>query len=194
MGDKLNEYKQRQKEWRNISTAQLSYANNILLTLSTGLLVFAIGNRKEKIQFGFSTSIDWADTLFTVSIIFMCASILYGTAVLFCRLYDFRISRHMALTRQRFYKNKKNNENGLLPDNFQKDLNYAKKITVFWETLLCKIDFIQDVKPNCINKKFIALGEKIAVLGNASWIWTKYQVLFFLLSGLLYLVSQLFYF
>lgn len=195
MDNKLNEYKQRQRDWRNISIAQLSNANNILLTLSTGLLVFAIGNRKEKIQFGFSTSINWADTLFMVSIIFMCASILYGTAVLFCRLYDFRISRHMALTRQRFYTERKGN--GLLSDNFQEDPNCAKRITVFWETLFCKIGFIQEAKSNnynYINEKFSALGKRTAVLGNASWIWIKYQVLFFLLSALLYLTTQLFYF
>ena len=44
--EKLNEYKQRHKEWRDISVTQLSNTNNILLTLSSGLLAFYLVNSK----------------------------------------------------------------------------------------------------------------------------------------------------
>ncbi len=39
MEDKINEYKERHKNWRDISIIQSSNANNILLTLSAGLSV-----------------------------------------------------------------------------------------------------------------------------------------------------------
>lgn len=195
--DKLNEYKQRQKEWRDISVTQLSNVNNILITLSTGLLVFGIENREKNIQFVLCSCIDWNDTLFVISVILMCISIGYGIAVLFSRLYDFRISRHLALTRQRFYKEqRKEDKDRLLPDNNLGKFNYCDRIITFLQILMCKIDFINkdDIKTKPITEtksRFKSLRKKSKILGEATWLWTKYQVFFFLLSAIIYLITQL---
>src|SRR5690606_16054713 len=182
--DKLNEYKQRYKEWRDISVTQLSNVNNILITLSTGFLIFAVENKKSDFSF---SCITLNNVLFGTSIVFMCFSVGYGIVVLFSRLYDFRISRHLALCRQRFYNTHKH----ALPDNYLGKSDYTDRIKVFWGTILRKIDFInqEEIKTGrnqSIKDRFNKLREKADVLGKATWIWTKYQVLFFLMSAALY--------
>lgn len=205
--DKLNEYKQRHKEWRDISVTQLSNANNILITLSTGLLALGLKSGKEN-EFSCSEKI---------SFILLAISICYGIAVLFSRLYDFRISRHLALTRQRFYNEyikEKGEENkgegskgdesekykkGLLPDNHLGNVTYCNRIMTFLPTLLCSIGFINkdEITTNSYKdtkNKFQALRKKSDILGSATWIWTKYQVFFFLSGAILYFITQLFNF
>lgn len=210
--NKLNEYKQRHKEWRDISVTQLSNVNNILITLSTGLL--ALGLKSEK-----GNDISCPEK---ISFILLAISICYGIAVLFSRLYDFRISRHITLTRQRFYKEQrkedkedkdrllspwlrgnyevidknKEDKDRLLPDNNLGKFNYCDRIITFLQILMCKIDFINkddiETKPITeIKSRFNSLRKKSKILGEATWIWTKYQVFFFLSSAIIYLTIQL---
>lgn len=186
--NKLNEYKQRHKEWRDISVTQLSNVNNILITLSTGLL--ALGLKPNE-----NTGISYSEKIF---FIFLTISICYGIAVLFSRLYDFRISRHIALSRQRFYEKhiNKDYKERILPDNDLGEFNCCDRITTFLQILLCKIDFINkdEVKTKPIREiknRFNELRKKAKILGQATWIWTKYQVLFFLSSAIIYLMNQI---
>jgi len=185
--EKLNEYKQRHKEWRDISVTQLSNANNILITLSTGLL--ALGLTPKTLP---NSNFSCAEK---ISFILLSISICYGLAILFVRLYDFRISRHLALCRQRFY-NKYNDKKGLLPDSYLGNVNCCDRINTFLQILFCKIDFINkddiETQPfKDIKKRFNALRREADILGRTTWIWTKYQVFFFLLSALIYFINQI---
>lgn len=189
--EKLNEYKQRHKEWRNISVTQLSNANNILITLSTGLL--ALGLTPRTAPYNSFSCIE------KISFILLFISVCYGLAVLFTRLYDFRISRHLILTRQRFYKKhieNKEYKKGLLPDNYLGDVCCCDRIRIFSQILFCKIDFINkddiETQPfKDIKNRFNALRREADILGSATWIWTKFQVLFFLISALIYFINQI---
>ena len=125
MSDKLQEYKNRQREWRDISVTQLSNTNNILLTLASGLFIFGIEKSELCIIYiDFSFGIDWLVATFWSSIFLLGLSILYGVGVLLCRLYDFRISRHIALTRQRFLSITK------------KNCHMTKNLAILWQTVL----------------------------------------------------------
>ena len=108
MLDKLKEYNQRQKEWRDISTTQLSIANNILITISSGYLALIFDkNELRRIHIDLDIDFDWALIFYLSSILLTLVAILLGVLVLFTRLHDFRISRNIALTRQRVYKKHK---------------------------------------------------------------------------------------
>lgn len=59
MNDKLAEYTQRHKEWRDISTTQLSTANNILITISSGYLILIFDKAELiKLHFDINSNID----------------------------------------------------------------------------------------------------------------------------------------
>lgn len=143
MTDKLQELKQRQKEWRDITVTQLSNTNNILITLASGLFVFCIGNAKTPtFHIEFSQSIDWLAATYWASIFLLGLSIAFGICVLLTRLYDFRISRHIALTRQRFYrayeKNTNNNKKELPYDDLG-DFSCIDRVSVLVQILFCKL-------------------------------------------------------
>jgi len=192
--DKLQEFKNRQKEWRDISVTQLSNTNNILLTLSSGLLAFCIEKEKAfKFRIDLCKEIDWLATTYWVFIFLLGLSITYGIGVLLSRLYDFKISRHIALTRQRFYEK---HELGLSYEDLE-DSSCNDRMCVLIQILFCKLPFITRkeieniVDQEKVKDKFKRLRTMANILGKASWRWTKIQVSLFLISGLIYLIHRL---
>lgn len=194
MTDKLKEYKDRHKDWRDISISQLSTANNILLTLSSGLLVFCIDkNKVGRIHIDISQTINWQLTTYWFSVILLGLSILYGIGVLLSRLYDFRISRHIALTRQRFYKASDGKE---LPYDDFGSFKTDDRIKALFRIVFCKLPFINStgikglMENDKLKNDFQYLRKTADILGSTTWKWTKIQVGLFLVSGVVYLIHQ----
>lgn len=193
MNEKLTEYSQRHKEWRDISTTQLSAANNILITISSGYLILIFEKaRLSKLHFDISSNIDWSIFIYFVSILLTLFAIFLGVLVMINRLYDFRISRHLALTRKRIYK--KYSEK--LPES---SLGAISKWNIVIEQLniiFKKIDFIsldeiESFKENKVafESKFNRLRRQSKVIGSIPHKWTKFQILLLLFSLTLYLIS-----
>ena len=111
-------------------------------------------------------------------------------------MYDARISRHIVLTRQRFYKEYKNEGNGKneLPRNDFPDFNFCDRIETLWKVMFCKLPFIKSeriLKKEAITDDFQKLRRISKILGTATWKWTKIQFVLFLLSGFVYLIFSL---
>lgn len=181
------EYSQRQKDWRDISSNQLSLANNILLTIASGYLVL-IFDKKElsKVEINFNSNIDWQILFYFSSVLLTVIAIILGILILINRLYDFRISRHIVLTRKRVYK--KHGEK--LPESSLGSISIKDIICEEWSILFKKIDFItiDDVKDfkdkkDLFNKRFNRLRRQSLVIGSTPHKWTKFQI-FLLLSSL----------
>lgn len=192
--DKLNDYTQRHREWRDISVTQLSNTNNILLTLSSGLLFFCFEKSKiTNIHLNSKESFDWTVITYVIAIIFISISMMYGIAVLFSRLYDFKISRHLALTRQRFYKK----HTKTLSDQELGDFNFRDRIEALRKILFSEPSFITSDEIRKLEneddtrERFDNLRRISKILGTATWKWTKFQVLLFLLSFLAYFINRL---
>ncbi|MDR1347401.1 MAG: hypothetical protein LBJ63_03085 [Prevotellaceae bacterium] len=176
---KLKEYQQRHGEWRDIAVNQLSAVNNILITLATGLLVFYTSKDNTDRT---NTESDWH----IIAYISLLISILYGIGVLFSRLYDARLSRHLALCRKRCCKKK----DQLLPDNDADDSCWISRLCNFFKVVFCKIPKISmsdiEKKDNCIiRKKFEEIQKQSTMLGVTTWIWLKCQVGFFLIASII---------
>lgn len=193
MNDKLAEYTQRHKEWRDISTTQLSAANNILVTISSGYLILIFEKaRLSEFHIDINSNIDWGISIYFVSVLLTIFAIFLGVLVMINRLYDFRISRHIALTRKRIYK--KYSEK--LPES---SLGIISKWNILNEQLniiFKKIDFIsldeiESFKANKVafENKFNRLRRQSKVIGSIPHKWTKFQILLLLLSLTLYLIS-----
>lgn len=189
MENNMEELKQNHKDWRDISVAQISNANNILITLATGLLAFCFNESKvSNIYIDTRQEINIVKLFFVISIVLIALSLIYGVAVLFTRLYDFRISRHIALSIQRFGKFSR--------DDDVCEVSSLERIMVLFKIIFLKIDFItfdeaKKLDEDHSKKKLHNLRRLVKVLGNSSWRWTKMQASFFLLSGLCYLIFKI---
>jgi len=191
MTEKNQDYKERYKEWREISVTQLSTTNNILLTISAGLLAFCFDKEIfKKITIDTTQSICWTHFFYAASIISLAISMTFGIGVLFTRLYDFRISRHLALTRKRLYSKKQ----ALLPDNDLGDINWCDRINGIFQILFIKLPFITKTEIDSfesgrqLTTNFNKLRRLSNILGSASWRWTKLQAFLFFLSVLFYVL------
>lgn len=192
---KLNEYQKRQSEWRDIGVTQLSNTNYILLTLSAGLLALSFDKQKiSSNKFDYSQNFDWPITLYSLYVVLLSISIGYGITVLFSRLYDLRISRHIILTRIRVYIKLKGFK---LPDDDLDDINFRDRMCVLWQIIFSKLPFIQKKEITCsvsktvLISKFQELRKMSKVLGMATWRWTKIEVILLFLSSLIYFVYRI---
>jgi hypothetical protein len=203
MTDKETNYFERHRYWQDQTINQLSTANNFMLTISIGLLAFCFDKPVfMKIRFCVcSCKIDWSLTLHFFALIFLTLAIMYGMTVLVTRLYDFRITRNIVLTRQRFYTE---NEKRITTENPNAAIlsaseftypSFSKRISAIFKVIFIEIDLLTkseslELKTNeHILNKFNSLRELSFTLGTISWRFPRFQALFFALATLLYMLS-----
>jgi len=111
---KLADYSERHRFWAELAVKQTTFSNNILLTLSIAVLGYFFvkhGVIYEVLDLGFAWPRNWPASLFAFGTLLILFSTLFGLFVSFTRLYDFRLTRHILLTRKRAME-----ECYLLPD------------------------------------------------------------------------------
>lgn len=83
--------------WQAVAVAQLTYAINLLLTFAVATLGFQValltGDK-------FSLAASWQKCLFSLPILFLGASIIFGLAVVVNRLRSFRATMRAARARE----------------------------------------------------------------------------------------------
>jgi hypothetical protein len=179
--------RQSHSAWRDIAITQLSNANNTILGFSTGFIVFCL-DKCDTIRFNlnFASEFEKSKLFFGLCLLSLLFSVFYGISVLVSRLYDFRITRHITLTRIRSIKK-------LDYDEFESS-NMCNRINALFLIIFKEIPFITKDKAEKLelkNKEFNELRKLSFVLGEATWLWIKFQVFYFLL-GCLFFVSYLF--
>ena len=194
MEDELKDYKDRQQFWTEISLTQLSTTNNLLLTISTGFLAFCFDKQSIK-NIILEANSNFSLFFYFASLILIALSITLGIGVLFCRLYDFRISRHLTLTRKRFFEKHSDVINIEKDD---KSINLFHRLLTLFKILFCKFPYIKTEYVNSypedakIFDKVKKLKRHSKVLGSATWLWTKIQVLYFFCAVICYVLYFLF--
>lgn len=184
-------FEQLHSDWRNININQLSFTNNLMLTFSSGFFIYIFSDKKLP-NFNGNTNENFIQPkfLFALSIIFLILSLVYGIAILFTRLYDFRITRNIILARSRTNNQLEYIDFGNFTSN--------QRISALWKILFKKIPFVsrEDVKKGINNLEFLKKFEELVklskILGTSSWLWTKFQILYLSLSFLFYLVFLFF--
>ena len=169
--------RQSHSAWRDIAVTQLSNANNVILGFATGFILFCV-DKCEKNPLNWDFAFSFKQLFLVLCLISLLFSILYGMAVLICRLYDFRLTRHIAFTRLR--------DETLKEDyNEFKNANMCDRFASLKRVLFKKIKFIPatDSRNNKTNKiDFNDLRELCFFLGDASWTWMKFQFFYFVLG------------
>ena len=171
-------------DWRNITINQLSFTNNLILTLSTGFLIYCLDKiTPNKVVNNFH------QLFLIISFISLTISVLYGFSVMFSRLYDFRISRNIAFVRSRSKD---------LPYNVYANIDFKLRIKALCRILFCKLELIDKDNSTKIKndsvlfEKFEDLRKLSKILSISTWIWIKYQALFLVIGFIFYILNVFF--
>ena len=194
----LHRYRERTVRWTEFSLAQLSFYNNLLLTLGVGFLAFAYQDAEkalENARFTF-VGMDCYLTFYVLSLFFVGLSILLGLLVGWSRLYDFRLTRHINLTRQRELKQVgKKLKSGIPPKIRLKEVcNLMWKIAIDngWRI---NMDFDrwknQKEYRTEISNQFQSLRRISVLLGKCTWLGIELQMVTFGLAALFYVSAIL---
>ena len=195
----IEEYRERNIRWTDRTLSQLSFYNNLLLTLSIGFLSFAYKmERIEDINISFKNNIDWSLTLYVISITMTTFSILLGLVISLSRLYDFRLTRQVNQIRQRAWEHSDKKLDEKTPDKF----SWRKRAKVIIQCLLedypkitmeqCKkLKDADDERLKKFNDNFRMLRNMSHNLGIATWSQTKLQTVIFAFAIISFIISEL---
>lgn len=193
--DKLDEYSERNKFWTEKTINQLGYSINLFTTIGIAFLGFLVVNRNKfpHLVMKCSSVFSMTLTLYLIATLLIFSSIGLGFISILCRLFDFRITRHLALTRKRFLSRNKekvlnyDRKEGLI-DSKIIDISNEKYCKIFKKYLRGKTEFINecDFIDSTVIVKFEKLRKESKILGDLTWKTHRYQILSFLTGILLY--------
>ncbi|SHG04955.1 hypothetical protein SAMN05444274_1272 [Mariniphaga anaerophila] len=188
----LEEYIERNRRWTDKAMSQLSFLNNLLLTLGLGFISLAYDKIKDtKIVFDIKT-IDYSLTCYIISLILIGISIFIGLFIAHNRSVNFRITRHINLVRLWAFKysQKKLSISSTDTESFWKRIS--------WQFKYC-IDFPRISIENCKSlketddKNLYETFQKLRIIGHnlgvSTWRRTNWQIFLFTLGLLLYFIA-----
>lgn len=201
MDGKLKEYKERHTRWQNIAIDQLGTTSNIIFSLSVGFLAFAF-DKEFLSTFSLSYGCVFSCKMFfyILSIIFLILSISCAVVLSISKLYDFKITRHINWVRYAYHKDVVK----VQPDTIDiKELpadgfefpKFKERICTFFTILLTDIkllskkEILEIKKDSIIISRFKDLRKLSHNLGVISWRNMKMQLLFLLISLILYSIN-----
>jgi hypothetical protein len=199
MSEKENKYHERYVRWQDKTREQLSFFNNLLLTLSVGFLSFAYKNfLDQKIEFNLSHP-KLSTTLLVFSIVSISISIFVGLLCVINRLYDFRITTHINQIRYWVWKH----SNTELDESSSPEYNKCERRLLTISLFCCgfkriKIEECKEFKNACFEKRgeFSAKFKKLRTLthnlGIGTWNRLNWQIGLFFVGILLFVVAQLY--
>jgi hypothetical protein len=181
---KLDEYTARNNFWTDKAITQLGYSINLFTTVEIALLGYLVTNRNKFPEFEYikGGDINYSLIFYYSSLVIIFISVLFGFISILSRIYDFRLTRHLALTRKRFLKSKKTKD-GLINSkiiDISKD-NYFK---AFRKNLFGNIEFVNETHfdNGTVPSQFEKLRRNSKILGAISWKTHKIQIMFFVIG------------
>lgn len=179
--EKIYEYSARHLFWTDKALTQLGFSINLFITIGITTLGYLIINKE---RFLISTVVYYycinLKFIYFASIFLTFTSIVFGCKAVISRLYDFRITRHIALVRKRALARR----NKYLSDENVK--TYPFDYYLVFLSLFCeKIGFIEDLDymdKKLLLKKFLKLRIQALILGELTYIFHKIQIGLYLIS------------
>jgi hypothetical protein len=199
MSDNLeleSKYHEREMRWNNKTLNELSFLNNLILTLSVGFLAFSYKTELLKNAHFAIKDINWSITLIIFSLFAIVFSILIGLIVSINRLIDFRLTRFINLIRYRMIKHASKKLDESTPEKFGRVKRFFLPLPFILKFPRITIEECKKFKDLSSNEKKMILDKfkllrKITFnLGYSTWRKTLLQILLFAVSILLYLLAQ----
>lgn len=193
----LIEYKDRNIRWTDKAVNQLSYFNNLLLTLSIGFISFSYKSLiTNNYKLNLSDDVDWYQTIMSLSLLLMLFAVYKGLIISLSRLMDFRISRQIVQVRQRMLEHagKKMDESSSL------SMPWFDRSKLIWS--IFRNDYPKITIEDCKNYDTMSKSEKEEIncnfkgmrrishnLGINTWKGTYSMIIFFGISIILYVLA-----
>ena len=187
--DKKQEYQERYRFWSDKRVAQLSFQNNLLLTLSLACFAYFWTERNSVYSDLFidsTASIDWNIVIYFMGMFFIIISLFAGLTLSLTRLYDLRLTSHILLTRKRALKRvDKLKDNELKSNGFL--TTFVSLVILFFNYQKYEITK-NDLKGDYSNllNKFTKARQFSRDLGASTWSLLKCQAISFFLSLILF--------
>lgn len=196
MNEMENKFHERHIRWRDKTRDQLSFFNNLLLTISLGFLSFVFANEhySQKLEI---CSVN-QNLYIIISVVLILFSIFSGLMVVITRLYDFRITSHINQVRDWIFTY----SNGMMLSN-QSSVDYKcfHRIVLVIKVIINnfhRINFDECKKTNSKSDEEIELFfqrfEQLRTishnLGNATWSNLKWQILLFFIGIVCFALSH----
>lgn len=197
-------YDERHRFWSAKSIEQLSFANNLILTLSLAALGFFFNQNSQLCSY---------KKLYITIILICCLSIFLGILSALSRLYDFRFSRKITLIRKIYFDRFctfKEFKFGKLPSHTPIESNVSSGITsLIINVLSCIFEIIRvyiygtksltvpakeinvKVEDDRFREEFKSLLDLSDSISSCTWVLFNSQVLFFCISVILYSTFRL---
>lgn len=194
--ENIEDYKSRHIRWQDYALTQLGYTNNIIITIAIAFFAYSI-DKTYLSKFSFHGEFDLKMFFYVFSILFILLSIIFGALTSLSRLYDFKITRNIALTRQRFCNHCKDNHKSLPGYDFPRPC-FCSLFCSLTRILFCHIELMttNDIKTlletSALTEKYNRLRKLSHILGILTWKLIKLQFLCLILSFVFYFLSFLF--
>lgn len=197
MNELENKYHERYVRWQDNTRKQLSFFNNLLLTLSVGFLSFAYMDISDlNIELRLSNP-NVSTTLLVYSIVSISISVFVGLLCVINRLYDFRITTHINQVRYWVWKH----SNIELDENSSLEYNKCERRLLTISLFCCgfrriKIEECKELKNACFEKRceFSAKFKKLRTLthnlGIGTWNRLNWQILLFIIGIVCFVLSH----
>ncbi len=194
-------YVERYTKWQDKTKEQLSFFNNLLLTVSIGFLSFIFANSQyyKKIEINSENQ----NIYFIISVILILLSILSGLLVVINRLYDFRITSHINQVRYWFEKMQKNSPKIRLDEKTPEKFSCGKRFCLTLKVLFDRFTRIRiedceeyhliysEKEKREFSKKFRTLRNYTHNLGLSTWGQLRCQILLFFIGITTFVVGLL---
>lgn len=178
----LNKYHEREIRWRQDSLRQLSFINNLILSLGVGFIAFVYDKEILKSV----STLEKINECYKYPVILIVLSILLGLLAAVSRLHDFRITRYINRTRYLVYKYSQQRLDGKAPESYGLIKSISLLFWVSYPKINCQ-DFNKDTQiKDKISKDFKELRKITHQLGRNTCLLTRSQIIFFLTGIMLF--------
>ena len=188
---KKQEYQERYRFWSDKRIAQLSFHNNLLLTIGIAVIGYFWSERSNlytKLIFGCDAEIDWVTIYFLVGIVSAVLSVVAGFILSLSRLYDLRITSNIALTRKRAEdKTVSIKEIDTSKSSFIRSVFTLFAVLWNYQNYEITKKEIEDTK--IFHCKFKELRQKASDLGVSTWGLVKWQTISMLAAFLFFTLT-----
>jgi hypothetical protein len=188
---KKQEYQERYRFWSDKRITQLSFHNNLLLTIGIGVIGYFWSERNSiytKLVFDCEAKIDCIIIFFLVGIASALVSVVTGFILSLSRLYDLRITSNIALTRKRAKdKSISIKEEDTSESSFLKSVRVL--VAVLWNYQNYEIKKREIENHEIFHRKFNELRQKASDLGVSTWGLVKWQTLSMLVAFLFFTLT-----
>ncbi len=189
---KLKELKENHIFWEDKALTQLGFTTNLFTTIGIAILGYFVSIRKDlpTLYFCSNAEIHWGLCLYVLSSVLIAISVFYGIFCITSRLWDFRLTRHLALYRKKFFNDKTEDVDAEIVI----DVSNIKKIKNFFKIICKDIDFIKEneiKQKEVFIHKYKKIKEYTEALGKTTWSTYKRQVMLFLSGTIIYGLSIL---